>query len=419
MNCATHSISYRASLLDIWLKSGLLAHDGDGIKYSNLLQAIKECLPTKYHQRWKQAINECPLLTISGWDGSVSVSEMSRISSVADVVIVKDECAEVEFSFDENTDEILQSIEGKDVSVCRLQTVGYAQIMKKATELACKHIEPGDSYQTIWNLRFRTLAAAHINPIKKINIVDRYAISQFMNPWIVSASGEGQERINDIVDELITLLNTTATVNNEKQHKSEISACVKELLQSMPKSTSGLERFLLLLDESATGPRSVEICSAWTKDLLYGESAAIIKRVKDVLRYHPNNCPKYINDEFWSTVKAHLRKDINDIAYEISQTLNRLPFRNVTRVVVYMVKDACFRKQSHDRFIRFGRYVWNIGLGLKIFEGECTKERSNAFFTTETNEFKAIERILKNVKNDNAKGECLVERRVIDVSTSD
>jgi hypothetical protein len=63
--------------------------------------------------------------------------------------------------------------------------------------------------------------------------------------------------------------------------------------------------------------------------------------------------------------------------------------------------------------------VWNIGLGLKIFEGECTKERSNAFFTTETNEFKAIERILKNVKNDNAKGECLVERRVIDVSTSD
>jgi hypothetical protein len=108
---------------------------------------------------------------------------------------------------------------------------------------------------------------------------------------------------------------------------------------------SGLERFLRLLDGDATGQRHVTIYSAWTSDLS-GEN----------------------------------RKTIDDIESELRVIFGRLPSRNIRRIKVVMVPNSAFRDDSHDRFIRFGDYAWDIGVGLKVLEGPFSSERSQAAF---------------------------------------
>lgn len=108
---------------------------------------------------------------------------------------------------------------------------------------------------------------------------------------------------------------------------------------------SGLERFLRLLDSDATGQRHVTIYSAWTAELS-GEN----------------------------------RKSIDDIENELRIVFGRLPCRNIKRIKVVMVPNTGFRDDGHDRFIRFGDYVWDIGLGLEVLDGAYSAKRSSAGF---------------------------------------
>ncbi len=108
---------------------------------------------------------------------------------------------------------------------------------------------------------------------------------------------------------------------------------------------SGLARFLKLLDSDATGQRHVTIYSAWTADLS-GEN----------------------------------RITIEDIENELRLVFDRLPSRNIRRIKVVMVPNSGFRDDGHDRFIRFGDYVWDIGLGLEVFDGAYSTKRSSAGF---------------------------------------
>jgi hypothetical protein len=108
---------------------------------------------------------------------------------------------------------------------------------------------------------------------------------------------------------------------------------------------SGLERFLRLLDSDATGQRHVTIYSAWTADLS-GEN----------------------------------RKTIEDIENELRIVFGRLSSGNIKRIKVVMVPNTGFRDDGHDRFIRFGDYVWDIGLGLEVLDGAYSTKRSSAGF---------------------------------------
>lgn len=105
---------------------------------------------------------------------------------------------------------------------------------------------------------------------------------------------------------------------------------------------SGIERFTRLLDSAATGPRYLTIYSAWTSD------------IQGV--------------------------DIHDIEEDIREILRRCPNNNVRRIKVIMVGNVAFGDQSHDRFIRFENHVWDLGLGMEIFEGPTAQRRSSASF---------------------------------------
>lgn len=108
---------------------------------------------------------------------------------------------------------------------------------------------------------------------------------------------------------------------------------------------SGLERFLRLLDSDATGQRHVTIYSAWTADL-----------------------------------SGANRKSIDDIETELRAVFGRLPYKNIKRIKVFMVPNTGFRDDGHDRFIRFGDYVWDIGLGVEVLDGAYSAKRSSAGF---------------------------------------
>jgi len=284
-----------SNLLNIWQRAGLLAHDGDSLPTSRLHKAVQD-LPPNVRPLWQAVLGRSPLLATPEWDGTVSAATLENFSRAVQLALVADYVAEAEFDFTENCDEVPQSVNGIDVSVCRLLAAGQAQAFQAATALAGTHIEAGDTFQATWDARFKALAKA---PIKLVSIVDRYAIGQHM-------------------------------------------VCPQDWL-------SGLERFLRLLDKDATGHRHVTIYSAWTADLS-GEN----------------------------------KKTIDDIESELRVVLGKLPRRNIKRIKVFMVPNTGFRDDGHDRFVRFGDYVWDIGLGLEVLNGAYSTKRSSAGFKSGT-----------------------------------
>lgn len=68
----------------------------------------------------------------------------------------------------------------------------------------------------------------------------------------------------------------------------------------------------------------------------------------------------------------------------------------MSKYKIIMVPNAGFREDSHDRFIRFEDYVWDLGLGLEIFEGAFAAKRSAATFKAGTSitGYKQVERDL-------------------------
>jgi hypothetical protein len=279
------------NLLEVWRHFGLLAHDGSTFTGSQLQQAVSR-LPQNLRPLWQEILERVPMVTCgNGWDGVVSPTNLSSFANTAQLAFVDDTRAEVEFSFAEECDEKIQTADNIDISICRLLAANQAKAFQAAFAIAGTHIETGDTFRTIWNTRFQLLAVA---PIKRVCIVDRYAVSQHIN-------------------------------------------CPQTRL-------SGLERFIRLLDASASGPRHITLYSAWTNDL---------------------------SD-----------KTINDIEADISLILERLTTNNIKRMKVSMVPNTGFRHDGHDRFIRFEDYVWDIGLGLEIFEGAFAAKRSSAAFKT-------------------------------------
>lgn len=107
---------------------------------------------------------------------------------------------------------------------------------------------------------------------------------------------------------------------------------------------SGLERFLRLLDTDATGKRYVTLYSAWTYEL------------------------------------SQRGVTLDDVQSELREVLGHLSKGHVKRIRIIMLPNGDFGQLHHDRFLRFGDYVWDIGIGVKVFEGAFVAEQSTAGF---------------------------------------
>lgn len=292
-------------LLDVWERIGLLVHDGERFEDSGLNRAVGN-LPQNLRVLWLEMLERSPSVPCKNdWDGSVSRSFVPKLCSIAALGLVDDTRAEVEFGFTEEQDEISFTPAGaQDFTLCRLQTVQQAGVVQARFSVSHRNIETGERYQDIWSSRFRSLASAPSPLLKRITIVDRYAIERHFRP-------RPQDQL------------------------------------------SGLERFLRLLDEDAGGPRYVTLYSAWT--------SAIADR--------------------------HAR----DVETEMDEALRKLRDKNLKRLTIHMVPNAVFGEIARDRYVRFHRYVWELGHGLDIFEGPAASHSCQASFKSDSRSHSRIE----------------------------
>jgi hypothetical protein len=296
------------SLLEVWRRVGLLTHDGDSFENSRLKAAVQQ-LPQKLRTLWQEMLERAPLRACgSGWDGTLKADNISQLIGITSLALVDDGRAEVDFELAE--DELSSPVKfAQGMEVCRLASAVQAKTFQKALDQSGIHIELGETFDNIWALRFRSLATAHI---KRVAIVDRYAVSQhFFHPQA---------------------------------------------------QLSGLERFLRLLDQDADGARYVSLFSAWTPEL---------------------------GEEKLADVKADLAK-----------VMARLPSKKVQRLKISMVPNPAFRVRGHDRFFRFGDYVWDIGLGLQVFKGAYSPARSSAAFKTGDDIVRGYKKVEEDLAGD-------------------
>ena len=296
------------SLLEVWRRVGLLTHDGDSFENSRLKAAVQQ-LPQKLRPLWQEMLERAPLRACgSGWDGTLKADNISQLIGITSLALVDDGRAEVDFELAE--DELSSPVKfAQGMEVCRLASAVQAKTFQKALDQSGIHIELGETFDNIWALRFRSLATAHI---KRVAIVDRYAVSQhFFHPQA---------------------------------------------------QLSGLERFLRLLDQDADGARYVSLFSAWTPEL---------------------------GEEKLADVKADLAK-----------VMARLPSKKVQRLKISMVPNPAFRVRGHDRFFRFGDYVWDIGLGLQVFQGAYSPARSSAAFKTGDDIVRGYKKVEEDLAGD-------------------
>jgi len=279
------------SLIKSWIDYGLLAYDGNSLEESNLYKHIIT-LPQNVRSNWLGALRRLPILPTPSWNSRVTPSLISEFSDVAKLAFIDDVQAEIEFNFDEASDHTYLKIGDSEVAVCRILNAAHAIAFRQASILSKSHIEAGDTFQQIWDLRFKSLAKA---PIKKISIVDRFAIRNHFD-----------------------------TPQNQ---------------------LSGIERFFRLLDKDATGDRYIKFYTTWPEELQSGNKVSL-----------------------------------EEIEFEFRHIFDRLLHKKIKRINVFLVPNSGFRKDSHDRFIRFGDYVWDIGKGLEVFGAPFCKDRSQAAF---------------------------------------
>lgn len=119
---------------------------------------------------------------------------------------------------------------------------------------------------------------------------------------------------------------------------------------------SGLERFLRLLDGDAGGKRYVTLFSG--------------------LKTDPAST------------------SAKDLETEMRAVMERLPKSNIKRLVVHMVPNSVFGNLAHDRYVRFGRFVWELGRGLDIFEGPAARHLCQASFKSDVESHLGVEQAL-------------------------
>lgn len=217
---SAHMRACNNRLLDLWDKVGLLVHDGEQFTGSKLHQAISS-LPPNLRPRWQEIAKQRGVVSCgAGWNGELKRVNAPGLCGLAQVGLVGQTAALVEFEMPDDQDEIvLLGPECNAFVVSRLLMASDATVFANALALAQRNLEAGESWQDIWKARFQGLAAARIPSVKNIAVVDRFSVERHMERALNRDSG-----------------------------------------------LSGLERFLRQLARDAKGPRHVTLYSAWTKD---------------------------------------------------------------------------------------------------------------------------------------------------------
>ncbi len=228
-------------LLDLWDKVGLLVHDGEQFTGSKLHQAIS-ILPPKLKSLWQAMAKHRGVVSCgAGWNGELKRANAPDLCGLAQVGLVGQTAALVEFEMPDDQDEtVLLGPDCNAFVVSRLLMASDASVFANALALARRNVETGEAWQDIWQARFRGLASAPIPSVKNIAVVDRFSVERHM-----------------------------------------------ERAPNRDSGLSGLERFLRQLALDAAGPRHVDLYSAWTTDWPEQRRTDIAREMEELLSRMP------------------------------------------------------------------------------------------------------------------------------------
>jgi len=142
---------------------------------------------------------------------------------------------------------------------------------------------------------------------------------------------------------------------------------------------SGLQRFFVWITKSAKSKKSITLYAS-DKDF----------RSKDVKKLYGESYE--VNE---GEIKFYLTKFINE---------NNLPLNFIKKFKVIVVGDKKFGEFAHDRFFRMGKYIWDIGCGLEIFQGDyqegCEKIRVDKNHSASFKSFPLLVRDYKDIEDN-------------------
>jgi hypothetical protein len=243
------------NFLDIWLRCGILAYNGNKFCDSKLSSAIDE-MPIALKNKWRTAISEYPIIksSLSDWDGGISKDIICNIKEKPSVLIVEETKAFVDFEVPEDDYSKVDKV--NNVEVVKFKFSTQSEFFKLAKNKSYSHFKKSEPFEQIWKDRFHWLAASE--NIINVSIVDRFAM------------------INHL----------------EWDHR---------------KGISGLERFIRSLNSSATSKKYLKLFTSWGKDQSrYSNKDGVISdfsgSIKEIIEKIPN---KKISKIFIHILRDH------------------------------------------------------------------------------------------------------------------
>lgn len=308
------------NLLNSWLKSGVLLYNGNELSDSLLFKIINS-LPQSVKKDWQEAIKHYPRVqsSLATWNGQINKDLIIKIPEKPAVLIVEETKALVDFEINEEQPSKVDLI--NQTEIVKFKYSSQSEYFRLDQNISISHIKKSDDFSKVWRERFHWLAASE--NITKVAILDRYAMLNHL-----------------------------------------------EWLKKPRNGTSGLERFLRLLDTSSTSKKYVKLLTAWSS----------------------NKADFSFQNQFYQ-----------EFTNSITDIYMRLPKKKISKIIVHILSGSDF-SETHDRHIRFGDFhIWDLGKGLSCFEGNAhVIQETTSALKADLNiakEYLAKEITLESIKN--------------------
>lgn len=195
------------NILETWRQSGVLIYAGKDLKDCALVKSLAKHakrLPCDVRKLWQDAILRYPRLrsTDTAWSGEISLNFSSLGPEAPSILVVDDDKAASEFGvigFSEFFD-------SGNIEVVRMSACEQSVLLQRDKALSGKSIKKGESFQQIWDSRFKWLVAAENT--SQIFICDRYALT---NSPVWAKDKYHSKRVSGLERFLLQVANTATT----------------------------------------------------------------------------------------------------------------------------------------------------------------------------------------------------------------
>jgi len=150
-----------------WKHIGLLVHDGPNVTGSRFWKAVEQQFEGKVELAvWRDVKNRVPMLAGGDtWSGDLQEAELESLAKIARVCVTSSE----------NVEEMLSTAH---LELRSLGDFADAAALVDAQKIANRHINKGESTQTVWDSRFAILAMSKNSCVKRISIADPYTVER-------------------------------------------------------------------------------------------------------------------------------------------------------------------------------------------------------------------------------------------------